>query len=294
MKRLQLVAVRYLSSELVNWKLPDDQRLIVVAVVELNVVLLQLCLPDILYHVLRVLGNLVDKGFYLVLVFVHDIVFCRTAEILLISFYCIWFLVDVLFDDVVALRIAGPPLQPLNLGDIEREDRPGNKYLVRLDNAALANFYYIGIHSLLFQKKIDIVDPENFGVGTTNIDNLHRTLFGIDNHFLAVDHGHYIYIVRKVRILDNVYRSLENLDAVFLPYYLLLRGVKKKHQYVWIFSLYFFLVRNLSFLVGVMENVLLCDHLLGSDRQCNVPAPGKVLKVGELELRRELLDQQLM
>ena len=264
MKLLQLVAVRYLSLELVNWKLPDDQRLIVVAVVELNVVLLQLCLPDILYHVLRVLGNLVDKGFYLELVFVHDIVFYRIAEILLISFYCILFLADVLFDDV-ALRIAGPPLQPLNLGDIEREDRPGNKYLVRLDNAALANFYYIDIHSLLFQRKIDIVDHENFGVGMRNIDNLHRILFGTDNHFLVVDHDHYICIVRIVRILDNVYRSLENLDAVFLLYYLLLRGVKKKHQYVWIFSLYFFLVRNLSFLVGVMENVLPCDHLLYSD-----------------------------
>ena len=293
MKRLQLVAVRYLSSELVNWKLPDDQRLIVVVAVELNVVLLQLYLLDILYHVLRVLGNLVDRGFYRELVFVHDIVFYRTAEILLISFYCILFLADVLFDDV-ALRIAGPPLQPLNLGDIEREDRPGNKYLVRLDNAALANFYYIDIHSLLFQRKIDIVDHENFGVGMRNIDNLHRILFGTDNHFLVVDHDHYICIVRIVRILDNVYRSLENLDAVFLLYYLLLRGVKKKHQYVWIFSLYFFLVPNLSFLVGVMENVLPCDHLLYSDLQCNVPGPGKVLKVGESEHRRELLDQQLM
>lgn len=105
---------------------------------------------------LRVLGNLVDKGSYHVLVFVHDIVFSRIAEILLTSFCYILFLVGGLFDDVVALRIVGQLLQPLNLGDIERVDRLVNKCLVLLDNAALANFCCIGIHHLLYQKKIGI------------------------------------------------------------------------------------------------------------------------------------------
>lgn len=126
------------------------------------------------------------------------------------------------------------------------------------------------------------------------IGNLHRILFGIDSHHLVVDHDHYIYIVRKVRTLDNVYRSLGNLAVVFRLYYLLLRDEKKKHQCVWIFSLYFFPVRSLSFLVGVRVSVRLCDHLRGSDRRCNVLALGKVLKVGEWGHRTERLDQQLM
>ena len=47
---------------------PADVQLLIAAVVdaavELNVALLLLCLPNILYHVLRVLGNLVDKDSY--------------------------------------------------------------------------------------------------------------------------------------------------------------------------------------------------------------------------------------
>ena len=82
--------------------------------------------------------------------------------------------------------------------------------------------------------------------------------------------------------MDNVCRSLENPVVVSLLYYLPLRGVKRKHLYALTFSLYFFLVRSLSFLVGVKVNVRLCDHLLDSDRlRRNVPDLGKVLKVGE-------------
>ena len=156
MKRLQPVAVRYLNLEVVKRKFVDAQ-LLPAAVAELNVVSPLQCLLNILYHVLRVWDNLVDKGSYHVFVFVHGIVSCRIAEtILSISFCYILCLVDVLFDDAAALRIVGQLLRPLNLEDTECEDRPENKYLVRPDNAVLANFYYIGIHLLLFQMKIGI------------------------------------------------------------------------------------------------------------------------------------------
>ena len=207
MRQLQPVAVRYLNLELVKRKLVDAQPLPAAAVVvELNVALLLLCLLNILYRVLRVWDNLVDKGSYHVVVFVHDIVFYRIAAILLISFCYVLFLVDDLSDDAAALRIAELLLRPLNLVDTEREGRPGDKFLVRLDNVVLANFYYIGIHRRLFQMKIGIGGFWNFVVGMTKNDNPLRILSGTDNHLLVVDHGHCIYIVRKVRILDSVYR----------------------------------------------------------------------------------------
>ena len=138
MKRLQPVAVRYLNLEVVKRKFVDAQ-LLPAAVAELNVVSPLQCLLNILYHVLRVWDNLVDKGSYHVFVFVHGIVSYRIAEMILsISFCYILCLVDVLFDDAAALRIVGQLLRPLNLEDTECEGRPENKYLVRPHNAVLA------------------------------------------------------------------------------------------------------------------------------------------------------------
>ena len=69
--------VRYLRAELsLSSQFAGAQLLTAVVVVELSVALHLLCLLSIPCHVLRALDNLVDKGFYHVLISVHDIVFC--------------------------------------------------------------------------------------------------------------------------------------------------------------------------------------------------------------------------
>ena len=155
---MSVIPVRYLNSEL-NLNLADVQLLIVAVVVELSVVLHQLCLPNTLYHALRGLDNLVDKGSYHVVLFVHGIVFFRIAVVMILYFsFCYTLL---LFDVVAAagaavLRIVAQLPQLLNLGGIERGDRLEDNFLAPRYSAVLAKFYYIDTHHLLYLRKIDV------------------------------------------------------------------------------------------------------------------------------------------
>ena len=119
--------------------LVDVPLLLVVAVDELNVVLRLLCLPNTPYHALRVLGNLVGKGSYHVVLFAHDIVFCRIAVTLYFVFYYTLLLFGVV--DAAVLRIVELLRQLLDLEDIERVGRLEGKSPVRQYNAVLAKFY---------------------------------------------------------------------------------------------------------------------------------------------------------
>jgi hypothetical protein len=143
-----------LDSEL---NLEDVQLLVVAVVVELNVVLHLLCLPNTLYHVLRVLGNLVDKGSYHVVLFAHDIVFCRIAVMILYFFF--YYNPLLLFGvavDAAVLRMLEQLLQLLNLEGIERVGR--REGLGLQDNAVSAKIYCTGNRHFLFPRKVVVVD----------------------------------------------------------------------------------------------------------------------------------------
>lgn len=168
---------------------PADVQLLIAAVVdaavELNVALLLLCLPNILYHVLRVLGNLVDKdSYHVLLIFVHGTVFYRIVAVILYFFFVFGLPYFGVVAGVVVLRSAEQLLLLPNLEGIEFGGRLVDRILVgRQGSVAWANSYYTDTHHpLLYSRRIDVVDGFlSFGVEMRNTDNLLRISFGIDS-----------------------------------------------------------------------------------------------------------------
>ena len=155
------------------------------------------------------LDNLVDRDSYHVLVSVLGTVFSRIAGLLYSFFWDTLLLFGVAADDVALVRIVVLPLRLLVLGGIERGGRLESTFVVRQYSVVLAKFCYIDTHHHLyfyFQMRIGVVDFWSLdAVGMMKNGNLRRILFDIGSHHrLAADHC--IYIVRKVRTLDNVYR----------------------------------------------------------------------------------------